>query len=678
MPQPRLKSGWYVLTADNGDLILTAMVGGEHRLPNPPAPIRELLRRLAAGESLAGFGSLLSMPDDEADQQVAAWVAQLAELGVIDAQGETAPAAWARYGPQMAVLAGAAAADTTGLQAQQHVSTKTVALLGAGPVNQWLARHLALAGIGGLRLVDGGDVSAADVATGALWTADDLGRPRHEAFPEAISRLNSLVRAEAFVVHWNDGLEAAGGIRGVDLALIDLGHRGLWDASGLDRGAHQACFGSQVPVYLVQATNYRLLWGPILEPGVGPCYACLAGKLVIPEAQRLVDRQRWLNPPETDVALFPPFAAEVASLAVTEILLYLAGILPADQLQRLSFLNVPGRSLQSSTVGPDAMCPWCGAGTPAFRHRSAVYARLDVRPMSFAGKSYPEEPEAATAEVGAYLRHAGPAAPRMPRGIIAPHIEPRLGQVSYGHAYGAFTAGQFPRRVIVLATSHYPQHRVVGLSAKPFRTPWGLVDVDRRSVERLAKAVGGDPYEDEALFGYEHAIEFPAVFLEMARRRAGAPPTQLVPVLCGSLYEPMVRQRHPLEVGEVSAFVGTLRELIAEDPEGTCVVSSIDMSHVGPRYGDPRPLNPEELARVQAWDRRLLDHLVAGDANGYWDQVAGVANGTRVCGLTPLFLQAAALPDCRGELRHYELCLFDPATTSHVGHAAVLLHPQAG
>jgi AmmeMemoRadiSam system protein B len=675
MPQPRLKAGWYVLTADNGDLILTAMIGGEHRLPSPPPPIRDLLRRLAAGEALTGFGAMLGLPEDEADRQVAEWIRQLGELGIIDGRGEPLPEGWQRYEAQMAVFAAAATADDTGLQAQKRLATKSVALLGAGPVNQWFARHLALAGVGRLRLVDEGTVSESDVASGAFWTRDDLGRARTEAFAAAVARLNPLVEADSFVVRWNDGLEAIGGVQGADLALIDLGGRGLWDAKGLDRGAHQACFSLQVPVYLAQATNYRLLWGPILEPGVGPCYACLANKLVIPESQRLVDRQRWLNPPGTEMTLFPPFAAELASLAVTEVLLYLAGLLPAEQLQRLSFLNVPGRSLQTSTIGPEAMCEWCGAGTPAFRHRSAAYARLEVRPMSFGGKSYPLDPDEADAEVGGYFNRSGPPAPRMPRGIIAPHIEPRIGRVSYGHAYGAFPAGQFPRRVIILATSHYPQSRVVGLSAKPFQTPWGIVDVDRQAVERLAKAVGGDAYADEALFGYEHAIEFPAIFLEQARRRAGAPPTQLVPVLCGSLYEPMRRQRHPNEVSEVAEFVGTLRELIAEDPDGTCVVSSIDMSHVGPRYGDPRPLNPEELARVQAWDRRLLDHLVAGDANGYWEQVASIVNGTRVCGLTPLYLQSAALPECRGELRHYDLCLFDQQTTSHVGHAAMLLHP---
>jgi AmmeMemoRadiSam system protein B len=676
MPQPRLKSGWFVLMADNGDLILTAMVGGEHRLPSPPPPIRELLRRLAAGESLAGFGPMLGVPADDADRQVGEWVNQLAELGVIDRDGDVPPADWRRYDAQMAVFAAAASGDDTGLKAQRRLAAKTVALLGAGPVNQHLARHLALAGVGRLRLVDDGVVTVADAESGTLWTAAEVGLPRTEAFAAAIARLNPHVAAEFFIAPWRDGLEATGGVPGADLALIDLGGRGLWDRSGVDRGAHQACFRAQVPVYHVQATNYRLTWGPIMAPGVGPCYVCLANKLIVAETQRLVDRQRWLNPPGSEVALFPPFAAEVASLAVPEILLFLTELLDAEQLQRLSFMHVPGRSLQTSTIGPEAMCEWCGVGTPAFRHRSAAYARLDVRPMSFAGKSYPSDGDEATAAVGAYFRHAPRPAKAMPRGIIAPHIEPRIGAISYGQAYGAFPDGHFPRRVIILATSHYPQSRVVGLSPKPFLTPWGQVDVDRPAVERLARAVGGDPYADEALFGYEHAIEFPAIFLEMARRRAGAPPVQLVPVLCGSLHEPLTRQRHPNQVGEVAEFVGTLRELIAEDPEGTCVVSSVDMSHVGPRYGDPRGLNGEELARVAAWDRQLLDHLVAGDANGYWEQVATIANGTRVCGLTPLYLQSAALPECRGELLHYDLCLFDPATTSHVGHAAALLLPQ--
>ncbi|MBC7541228.1 MAG: AmmeMemoRadiSam system protein B, partial [Candidatus Sericytochromatia bacterium] len=449
-----------------------------------------------------------------------------------------------------------------------------------------------------------------------------------------------------------------------------------WDPSGLDRGAQQACFQRQVPTYLIVANTLRIQWGPLLAPGVGACYACLAGKLHIPESLRLADQRRWLNPQSAPPQPFPPFAAEAAALAMPEVLLFLTGMLSADQLQRTSFFHVPGRNLSTVSIGPEAMCAWCGVGTPAFAKRSQLYARLDVRPMAFAGKSYPADAEEADVEVGAYLRHAQAPPATMPQGIIAPHIEPRLGQISYGHAYGAFPVGRFPRRFIVLSTSHYPQSRVVALSAKPFATPWGLVQVDGTAVDRIAKAVGGNPFADEALFGYEHAIEFPTIFLERARRQAGAPPITVVPVLCGSLHEAMVRQRHPMEMGEVAAFVGMLQELVAEDPDGTCIVSSIDLSHVGPRYGDPNPLNPDQLATVRAWDQRLLGQLAAGQSTEYWETVASVNNGTRICGLTPMFLQVAALPDCRGETRHYELSL-DEASRSHIGHAAMLLHPTA-
>lgn len=677
MSSPRLKFGWYALNADNGDILLTALAGGEQRLTNPPPPIRELVRRLAAGESLSGFGAMLQCPEAQADELVGGWLGQLSEMGVLDVAGDPLPEEWgSRYDAQMAFFSAAGIASDSGLAAQQRLATKTVALLGAGPVNAWLAYHLAVAGVGRLHLIDAGHVEPAEVPGHPLWRLEDVGQLKATAFAMAIGRLNLNVKADGSVVEWQDGREAAVGLTDVDLALVDLGGRGLWDPRALDRGAQHACFVRQIPTYLVVANAMRVQWGPLLVPGVGACYSCLAGKLFIPETQRLVDRGRSLAPKGTAPGVFPPFVAEAAALAMPEILLFLTGMLSAEQLQRTSFFHVPGRALHTVTIGPEAMCEWCGVGTPAYAERSRQYARLDVRPMAFAGKSYPPEPGEADAEVGAYFRHSKGPAPRMPRGIIAPHIEPRLGQVSYGHAYGAFPAGGFPRRVIVLSTSHYPQSRVVALSAKPFATPWGLVNVDRTAIERIAKAVGGNPYADEALFGYEHAIEFPTIFLERARRLAGAPPITIVPVLCGSLHEAMVRQRHPMEMGEVAAFVGMLQELVAEDPDGTCIVSSIDLSHVGPRYGDPQPLNPEELANVRTWDQRLLGELAEGHSTAYWESVASVANGTRICGLTPMFLQVAALPECRGDTRHYELSL-DEASRSHIGHAAMLLYPQS-
>lgn len=675
MPQPRLKAGWHLLTADNGDIIVTAMAGGEQRITRPHPAIRGLLRRLAKGESLAEPASWL--PDLEAGEapvKLAQWLDELAGLGILDREGREPSAAWqARYGGQMAFFSTIGVPHDTGLKAQERLSGKTVALLGLDRQNAWLAYHLAVAGIGRLVLAASGKVSEAEAAQLPLWQAEDVGRPKVEAFGAAISRLNPLVSTEARQMQWQGGQEVAGTLDGADLALVDLGHRGLWDPQGLDRDVHLACFQRRVPTYLIQSGPVRVQWGPLLAPGEGPCYACLSAKLMIPEAQRLADRQRWLNDGDPLAGGFPPMIAEAVALALPELLLYLAGLLGADQLQRTTFFHTLGRQLQTVTLGPDAACDWCGVGTPAFADRSRHYARLDVRPMAFADKSYPSDPAEATEQVGRWLDHAKAPAPTMPRGIVAPHIEPRLGQISYGKAYGAFPQGQFPRRVIILATSHNPQSRVIAVSHKPFQTPWGLLKVDRTAIERLAKASGGDPYADEALFGYEHAIEFPAIFIEEARRRAGGPQTEVVPVLCGSLMPAMYHQLYPTQLPEVEGFVGALRELIAENPEGTCVIASIDLSHMGPRYGDPRPLNPDEIHKIETFDQQVLGHLANGSAKGYWETVAGVGNGTRICGLTPLYLMAEALPDCRSERWHYELAL-DAGSQSHIGHAAMLLH----
>src|SRR5690606_2650300 len=118
MSQPRLKAGWHLLTADNGDIIVTAMTGGESRINRPIGPIRELLRRLAVGEPLSPYAAWLAgLSEDEARRRVEGWLEELAGLGIIEPDPEPLPEGWERYAGQMAFLSAAGAANDSGLAA---------------------------------------------------------------------------------------------------------------------------------------------------------------------------------------------------------------------------------------------------------------------------------------------------------------------------------------------------------------------------------------------------------------------------------------------------------------------------------------------------------------------------------------------------------------------------------
>ena len=101
------------------------------------------------------------------------------------------------------------------------------------------------------------------------------------------------------------------------------------------------------------------------------------------------------------------------------------------------------------------------------------------------------------------------------------------------------------------------------------------------------------------------------------------------------------------------------------------VIAGADLAHVGPRFGDPRPLDEKERRVLDDTDRESLDLATGVDAEGFWKQVADDLDTRRVCGLAPVYSLLRVIdPKSKGELRHYEQTV-DPDEGSIVSHAAV-------
>ena len=66
-----------------------------------------------------------------------------------------------------------------------------------------IAKNLVLAGVGHLHVLDGGTVTAEDVATGALFSvgAAAVGTPRAKAFCNGLQPMNPAVKFEAIHKH---------------------------------------------------------------------------------------------------------------------------------------------------------------------------------------------------------------------------------------------------------------------------------------------------------------------------------------------------------------------------------------------------------------------------------------------------------------------------------------------
>jgi len=242
-----------------------------------------------------------------------------------------------------------------------------------------------------------------------------------------------------------------------------------------------------------------------------------------------------------------------------------------------------------------------------------------------------------------------PTPARRPRGLLAPHIDFLRGGPTYGRAYGA--VGEIPAGTcaVVVGVAHAGPPAPYVLTTKGYATPGRVIEVDRPLLDAVASRYPFDAMTHEAVHRTEHSIEFQVLFLD---HLAGGRPLTILPVLCSS-FEPLCGRASPSQLGEVESFIAALRDAIAEAERPVIVVGGVDLSHVGPRFGDAEAVGPTLAAAARADDLAALDRAVAGDAEGFWQTVMADGNRRRVCGLSAIYTVLRLLAPTRGHLLAY-------------------------
>ena len=300
--------------------------------------------------------------------------------------------------------------------------------------------------------------------------------------------------------------------------------------------------------------------------------------------------------------------------------------------------------------------------SPRFtRHREtleAEFRRAPRRGALLAGQAYASDAPAVRRQLDGYFTAAdgpggSPPSPSAPQlaGLVLPHIDFMRGGPWYAWGYREVDGAPPADRWIILGTVHAPIRQAFALTRKDFDTPLGVVETDRDFVDRLLAAVGPRYLEDELAHRAEHSIEFQTVFL----RHVTPPerPLLIVPVLCGSLHRCVEERRSPAQAREIESFLTALCETMTAFEGRTMVVASADLAHVGPQFGDPRPMTPGQLREVADVDREMLATVEAGDAENFFRSVARDGDRRRICGLPPIYAALRVLPGAWGRLLRY-------------------------
>ncbi|HYE91823.1 MAG TPA: AmmeMemoRadiSam system protein B [Terriglobales bacterium] len=322
--------------------------------------------------------------------------------------------------------------------------------------------------------------------------------------------------------------------------------------------------------------------------------------------------------------------------------------------------------------------------TPRFAERraavEAAFRAAPHRPAAHAGGAYGGDADELRRTMdGFFTAPAGPGAitpgtPGRPvAAVIAPHIDFHRGGAAYAWAYRDLAERCDADLFVIFGTSHAGLSHPFALTRKDYETPLGAAVTDREFVDALARRARHDCFAAEAAHRTEHSIEFQAVFLRYlfgARR-----PFTIVPVLASFAHEAMARGRRPEDDPRVRAFLDAVVETAAARRRRVAYVAGADLAHVGPRFGDPEPVSPFALARIEREDRAMLDAVTAGDRCAFFESVAADGDRRRICGFSPIYALLRCMDGGAGAgvLRHYGQW---PDPQAVVTHASVVFHAK--
>ncbi|MBW1678736.1 MAG: AmmeMemoRadiSam system protein B [Deltaproteobacteria bacterium] len=287
------------------------------------------------------------------------------------------------------------------------------------------------------------------------------------------------------------------------------------------------------------------------------------------------------------------------------------------------------------------------------------FLKSPVRKPILAGNSYEADPEKLRAQLeDLFTQDGGPGKGPQPRntpdglrGFVAPHIDFMRGGPCYAWAYKEVAENSDQEIFILLGTSHMETRKYFVLTKKNFETPFGILPTDQDILTRLEKDLGRDFFTDEFIHRNEHSLEFQAVYLHYLFEKKQN--IRIVPILCGPFHKVINERTHPNEVEQINVFIEALRKTITEDERSICLIAGADLAHVGRQFGDSFLVSSAVMEDIREKDLKMLDYVVKGDAEGFFEYILKENDRRNICGLPPIYTLLRLLKNGKGKLLNY-------------------------
>jgi AmmeMemoRadiSam system protein B len=250
-------------------------------------------------------------------------------------------------------------------------------------------------------------------------------------------------------------------------------------------------------------------------------------------------------------------------------------------------------------------------------------------------------------------------------GIVAPHLDYERGWPNYAAAYFNLRETDAPDRIVILGTNHNGIGDGVVLTEFGFTSPLGRCPADDDVVSRIVDRLGRPIVVDQLDHMGEHSIELQLPWIQHCWGN--------VPIIAALLPDPLT----PMiaDDGERAArepFVEALGEVLEEVGGRTFYIASCDLSHCGPQFGEPRPVDEQRRFDIEKIDRENMAKFLTGDAEEFLSAMRWNKNPTRWCSVGSLAATLELLEPETVELIDYRQT-YDERGMALVSSAAMAL-----
>lgn len=253
-----------------------------------------------------------------------------------------------------------------------------------------------------------------------------------------------------------------------------------------------------------------------------------------------------------------------------------------------------------------------------------------------------------------------------PRAIVAPHLDYQRGWPNYAAAYYSYQQQPAPDRVVILGTNHFGIGDGVVFSDCGFASPLGRCPVDQQVAEKIIDELGEAVIIDQLDFQAEHSIELHIPWLQYC---FGDIP--VVAVLMPDPLQPMLENNDKRVTAD--RFLEVLSAALQTCGGHTVYVASSDLSHVGPQFGEPRPVDDQRKFDVERHDREMMSKFITGDREEFLEAMRWNCNPTRWCSIGNMSALLQLVKPQSVELLDYRQAC-DEQGLAMVSCAAIALH----